>query len=217
MIKIFSTVILFSFLVSCNKDTGGSDNCSDSFEASCSLNLEPGVEDGTALPNSAYSFESNILFVGTTVNEQEKFDQAVELIKKVVATEEFRSAVLNHTYNGVKTFVDNSGYTNGQIYQKVLDAAEKLFPAKNNAIDMEVELYYEDSNVVGYTTSNSKRIWVNNKFFVTNPITGVATNLFHEWLHKVGFGHAVSYSTSRDYSVPYAVGRMIGSIGKNID
>lgn len=173
-----------------------------------------GTTGGSGLPNEAYIFDSNILFVGTTATEQDKFDKAVEIIKKVVATEEFRSQVLNHTYNGVKTFVDNGGYTNAQIYQKVLDAAEKLFPTKNNAIDMEVELYYENSNVVGYTNGSTKRIWVNTKYFGTNAVTGVASNLFHEWLHKVGFGHAVSYSVSRDYSVPYAVGRIIGSIGK---
>ena len=51
----------------------------------------------------------------------------------------------------------------------------------------------------------------------TNTVTSVASNLFHEWLHKVGFGHAVNYSVSRDYSVPYAVGRIIGSIGKQFD
>jgi hypothetical protein len=71
--------------------------------------------------------------------------------------------------------------------------------------------------VIGYTYGTSKRIWVNNKYFVTNADTSVASNLFHEWLHKVGFGHAVSYSVSRDYSVPYAIGRLIGSIGKQFD
>jgi hypothetical protein len=175
----------------------------------------PIVNNG--LPNLAYTFDSNIFFVGTTVTEQEKFDRAIEIIKKVIATEEFRSKVLNHTYNGVKTFVDNGGNTNAQIYQKVLDAAEKLFPVKNNAIDMEVELYYANTNVIGYTLSSSKRIWVNTKYFATNTVTSVASNLFHEWLHKVGFGHAVNYSVSRDYSVPYAVGRIIGSIGKQFD
>lgn len=171
-------------------------------------------DTNTGLPNQAYTFDSNIVFIQTTADQQAKFDKAVEIIKKVVATDEFRSKVLNHTYNGVKTFVDNGGYTNAQIYQKVLDAAEKLFPAKNNAMDMEVELYYAATTTVGYTYSNSKRIWVNTKYFNTFAATSVAANLFHEWLHKVGFGHAVSYSVSRDYSVPYAVGRMISSIGK---
>lgn len=172
---------------------------------------------GTGLPNEAFTFDTNITFVNADSSEREKFEKAIEIIKKVVATEEFRSKVLNHTYNGVKTYVDNGGYTNAQIYQKILDGAETLQPTKDNEMDMEVELYYAATSTVGYTYANSKRIWVNTKYFDTNPVTSVAANLFHEWLHKLGFKHAVSYSTSRDYSVPYAIGRMIGSLGKNFD
>lgn len=172
-----------------------------------------GGTTGTGLPNAAYTFDSNIKFINTTVTQQDKFDKAIEIIKKVVATEEFRSKVLNHTYNGVKTFVDNDGFSNAQIYQKILDGAETLQPTKNNTMDMEVELYYAATTTVGYTYPNTKRIWVNTKYFNTNSVEKVASNLMHEWLHKVGFGHAQSYSTSRDYSVPYAIGRMISTLG----
>ena len=170
----------------------------------------------TGLPTEAYTFDTDILFVNTTATQQDKFDKAIEMIKAVVATEKFRDSVLNHTYGGKKTFVDNGGYTNAQIYQQILDASEKLFPGKNNTMNMEVELYYAATSTVGYTYANSKRIWVNTKYFNTNAVSGVAANLFHEWLHKIGFGHASSYSTSRDYSVPYAIGRMISSIGKTL-
>jgi len=225
MTKCLSLLLICLSLISCKK----TDEIVDDINFDPDLTLTEGTPDtegssggtsgdnslNTGLPNAAYMFDSNIVFIGTTYSQQDKFDKAVELIKKVVETEEFRSKVLNHTYNGVKTFVDNGGYTNAQIYQKILDAAEKLYPSKNNAMDMEVELYTDNSsNVVGYTYSSSKRIWVNTKYFNTNGTTGVAANLFHEWLHKVGFGHAASYSVSRDYSVPYAVGRMISTIGK---
>lgn len=176
-----------------------------------------GGTTGTGLPNAAYTFDTDITWINTSATQQAKFDDAVEIIKKVVATEEFRSQVLNHTYNGSKTYVDNGGFSNAQIYQKILDAAEKLQPTKNNTMNMEVELYYAATSTVGYTYANSKRIWVNTKYFNTNSVTSVSSNLFHEWLHKLGFGHASSYSTSRDYSVPYAIGRIIGSIGKQFD
>ena len=176
-----------------------------------------GGSTGTGLPNEAFTFDTNITFINVDTNDREKFEKAIEIIKKVVATEEFRSQVLNHKYNGSKTYVDNDGYSNAQIYQKILDGAESLQNSKDNEMDMEVELYYASTSTVGYTYANSKRIWVNTKYFDTNPVTSVAANLFHEWLHKLGFKHAVSYSTSRDYSVPYAIGRMIGNIGKNFD
>lgn len=169
---------------------------------------DPGLSD------LAYTFGTDIDFVNTTAEQQAKFDKAIVIIKKVVATQAFKDQVLNHTYNGQTTFVDNGGKTNAQIYQSILDAAESLQPAKNNTMDMEVELYYENNNVVGYTNGGTTRIWVNTKFFSTNAVTGVASNLVHEWLHKLGYTHAYLYSTSRDYSVPYAIGRIVGSIGK---
>ena len=169
-----------------------------------------------SLPTAAYTFDTNIEFLNTNSTQQAKFDKAMEMIKKVVATEEFRTKVLNHTYNGSKTFVDNGGFTNAQIYTKILEAAEKLYPAKNNAMDMEVELYYAATSTVGYTYANVSKIWVNTKYFNTNTTGAVAANLFHEWLHKIGFTHASSYSTSRDYSVPYAIGRMIQNIGSTL-
>lgn len=227
MKNIFSLMFLCLFLVACNK-SGGDDSSGSSSETvavatesdnTSGENTSPGSNDtddsDTALPNEAFQFETNITFINMTATQKQKFEDALEIIRKVVATDEFREAVLNHTYNGSKTFVDNRGYSNSKIYQTILDAAEKLQPAKNNTMDMEVELYYANNNVVGYTNGSTKRIWVNTKFFNTNPLTSVASNLFHEWLHKLGYGHAVNYSTSRDYSVPYAIGRIVGRLGKD--
>jgi hypothetical protein len=166
------------------------------------------------VPELAFLFGINIQFINTTKIEQEKFNEAMEIIKKVIASEDFMERVLNHTYNGVKMYVDNGGYSNSQIYRKILEGAESLNRVKNNMMDMEVELYYASNNTVGYTLSNSPRIWVNTKYFYTNPVTGVASNLMHEWLHKLGFRHSNVYSPDRDYSVPYAIGRMVGSIGR---
>jgi hypothetical protein len=176
-----------------------------------------GTTGGTSgsLPNEAYTFDSNITFYNTSATQEAKFNKALEIIKQVVASEEFRTRILNFTYGGKKTFVDNGGFTNAQIYQKILDGAESLQNTKDNEMDMEVEIYTASTSTVGYTYANSKRIWVNTKFFNSYDATGVARNLFHEWLHKLGFTHASSYSTSRDSSVPYAIGTIIGDIGKD--
>ena len=112
-------------------------------------------------------------------------------------------------------FVQNNGLTNAQIYQSILDAAEKLTPAKNNTLDVGVKLYYENSSTVGYTSTGVTYINVNTKFFDTYAINSVASNLFHEWLHKVGYSHDVSATTRRPYSVPYAIGTIIRNVGKN--
>ena len=167
------------------------------------------------LPNEAFSFETNVVFFNTTEFQEIKFRKAIEIIKNVVATEEFRTRVLTHSYGGKRTFVDNGGFTNEQIYQKILDGAESLQRTVDNEMDLEVEVYTAATSTVGYTYANSKRIWVNTKFFNTYSAAGVAHNLFHEWLHKLGFTHASSYSTARDYSVPYAIGDLVGELGRD--
>jgi hypothetical protein len=168
-----------------------------------------------ALPLAAQTFDAKIIFFQFNRTQQDKMEEAMAIIKMVVGTEEFRQKVLNYTYNGKKEFVDNSGLSNAQIYQKILEGAEKLQPAKNNIMNAEVELYYAANNTVGYTYPSSRRIWVNTKFFDNYTAAGVAHNLFHEWMHKLGFNHATNWSPSRDHSVPYALGYIIGQLGKD--
>jgi hypothetical protein len=176
---------------------------------------DPGLSDLEDPSILADTFDANFYQVNFDANQQGKIEKAIVIIKLVVATEEFRTRILNHTYNGSKTFVDNQGYTNAQIYQRILEAAENLQPARNNIMDAEIELYTDNSNIVGYTYPTSKKIWVNTKYFNSYTAAGVAHNLFHEWMHKLGFDHATSWSASRDYSVPYALGLIVGSIGKD--
>ena len=169
------------------------------------------------VPTEAYSFSTNLDLYNATSSEVDKIRDAEELIKRVIATEEFRNEILNHTYNGSKTFVDNGGYSNAQIYQKIIDGAEKLQATVDNEMDMEVEFYYENSSTVGYTNTSSKRIWVNRKFYNNYTAASCTSNLMHEWLHKLGFKHATYYSYSRDFSVPYAVGRIMSKLAATVN
>lgn len=210
--KFTPVLVLLLALIStaCSKSNGNDDSI-DRYDAS--INGDFSTDD--PLTSEALSFEANVAFVNFTSDQQDKMNKAIEIIKLVVATEEFRNRILNYTYNDNKTFVDNGGYSNGQIYQIILNAAESLQPAKNNMMDAEVELYYAATNVVGYTYPNSRRIWVNTKYFNSYTPAGVAHNLFHEWLHKLGFKHATNWSSSRDSSVPYAIGYIMGDIGRD--
>lgn len=209
--------------VSCTKSGGGSDSSETSAE---NVTGDNNTDDGvvttptkpttptTTVPALALSFNTNIEMIEFTAAQEEKYNKAIEIVKLVVATEDFRNQVLNYTYNGSKQFADNGGKTNAQIYQSILDAAESLQPAKNNRMDLEVELYYAANTVVGYTYATSKRIWVNTKFFNSYTANSVSGNLFHEWLHKLGYGHDSAATAKRPYSVPYAIGYMMSNIGK---
>lgn len=208
--KFIITLLLVSLLsVSCNQS--GEDGGSGIDQSYASIT----DSDFDVIPNEATTFETNVELVNIGNDRIEKMEKAIEIIKLVVATEEFKNLILNHTYNGAKTFVDNRGYTNAQIYKILLDGAEKLQPAKNNRMDVEVELYTAATNVVGYTYPSSRRVWVNTKYFDQYTAAGVAHNLMHEWLHKLGFEHSSSWNAARAYSVPYAIGDIMGDVGRN--
>lgn len=162
----------------------------------------------------AATFDARINLLNFPQAQEEKVFKAVELIKKVVLSEEFKQRILTHTYEGKKTYVDNKGLTNEQIYQIILDGSETLIPEKNGRMDIELELYQQSSTTIGYTYPHTNRIWVNTKYFNKYTPVQVADNLFHEWLHKLGFDHAIKYTKSRNYSVPYAIGYIVEELAE---
>jgi hypothetical protein len=168
------------------------------------------------VPGLATTFDAQIDFVDFSNESMDKINAAVELMKKVIASRDFQLEVLNHTYGGLRTYVDNNGFTNSQIYHLLLEGAERLRPERNNAMDVELELYFKDNNVIGYTYPTTMRIWLNTKYFNRYSPAQVAGNLTHEWLHKLGFSHAPSWSVARDHSVPYAIGRMMARHAKKL-
>ena len=167
------------------------------------------------VPEAALTFDCNISMVGLSKIREGKILSAVEVIKQVVSTEEFRTGILSHKFLGKRGFADNKGLTNSQIYHKILAGAERLNGEENNTMDLEVLLYTNlGSNTIGYTFPSSHRVFINTKYFTKLSTEKIAANLVHEWLHKLGFSHDAVKTEKRKYSVPYAVGRMIGKFGK---
>jgi hypothetical protein len=130
-------------------------------------------------------------------------------IKIVINSTAFKERVLNHTYQGVRTFYDNEGLTNEEIYEAIMLGSEDLNPGDNETIDIDITLYFRNNSTVGYTYPNVNKIWVNNKFFAGFSLGKVAANVAHEWTHKIGFGHDFNRTTRRNFSVPYGVGTII--------
>ncbi len=168
-----------------------------------------------SVPTQALTFDTNITTYSMTSSQEAKIQSAEYKIKKVVGSDAFRTKILNFTYNGMKKFNNNNGLTNTQIYQKILDGMENFKAIKNNAMDLNIKVYYENTSTVGYTTPSSSYINMNTKFFNTYTANQVAGNMTHEWLHKLGFDHATYYSPSRDYSVPYAIGKIMRDLAAN--
>jgi len=209
IIQLTTALLLSLVLVSCQPKNNGCDASNET----CLFNVgaEEELQDGE-VPNEALTFDTNLTLVNFNPSQQDKIFEAAEIIKQVIASNEFKEAVINHTYNGKKTFVDNGGLSNTQIYQRLLKGAEKLTPTINNAMDAELELYYEPNSTVGYTRPNTKRIWINTKFFDGFTPAQVAGNLSHEWMHKLGFGHSSVENDARAFSVPYAIGYLINRL-----
>jgi hypothetical protein len=158
----------------------------------------------------ALSWEADLNLVNFNTSQEQKIRNAVAIIKKVIISQEFKRKVLNFEYNGDKKFVDNHGLTNEEIYNMIFEGAEKIGNmSKNNAMNVELELYHQKTNTIGYTYPNTVRIWINKKYFSKYSPIKVADNLMHEWMHKLGFTHATKWSRERDHSVPYAVGYII--------
>lgn len=170
------------------------------------------------VPTEAFTFDFNIRTVNMGPVKQQKLYSSVELLQYVFASEEFRERILNHEFNGKKSFHMNKGLTNREIYEKILEGVEKLHPEDNNAMDVEIELYSDfESSVLGYTYPRSKRIWMNVKYFNKHSASEVAGHLTHEWLHKLGFDHERERNEDRKYSVPYAVGYIVKELAKEIE
>jgi hypothetical protein len=214
MTKSFCFLFLSFFLLSCGKSGGNS-----SVQSQEALDTVEGSEISTEAPtpNLALTWDAKIKFVDFSRTQENKVLDAVELIKQVIATDEFKNAILNHKYKGKKTFVDNGGLTNAQIYKKILEASERLYPKKNNTMDVTLVTYRVSANVIGYTLPSVNKIWMNTRYLNTFTPRQVASNLFHEWLHKLGFKHDYERTPERPYSVPYAVGYLVKKLAAKFD
>ena len=173
---------------------------------------------GAFVPNEAYTFDFNVKTVRMGRVKEEKIERAVEILRQVFSSPEFKDRILSHQYLGRKRFAYNKGLSNQGIYKKILKGVERLYPYQNNAMDVELELFTDySSNVLGFTRPRSKRIWMNTKYFDRHTPAEIASNLTHEWLHKLGFDHEREKSKYRKYSVPYAIGYIVKDLARGLD
>lgn len=211
MTKSYFFLFILLTLISCGKSGGGGSSNASSNQSDNSLDIEE-VSTSTPVPNLALTWDANVSFVNFTRTQESKVLDAVDLIKQVIASEAFKNKILNFSYKGKKAFIDNNGLTNAQVYKKILEGSEKLNPGKNNTMDITVETYYVDANVIGYTMPSINKIYMNRKYFNNFTPVQVSANMVHEWLHKLGFGHDYESTPSRPYSVPYAVGYIVKTL-----
>lgn len=210
MKKTFAFLFTFLFLASCGKKGGG-----DSGMAELS---EEQISAEAVAPTQAQTFEIHSNVTGFSRMEEEKIHKAFELIKRVVASDEFKKRVLNKKHNGKKKYYNNNGLSNAQIYKKFLEGSEVLSPGNNNAMDLDIRAYRTDALVIGYTLPEIKQFYINRRYLAKSSFTPaqVAMNITHEWLHKLGFGHEVKPTSNRPHSVPYAIGYIMRDLASRL-
>lgn len=92
-----------------------------------------------------------------------------------------------------------------ELYQVIMSGREEWNNVSDYVIDLEVRRYFKKwSSVIGYIIPMKPTIWVNGKFFDTNTVIEIASNLCHEYLHTLGFRHSGKYI---EESLPYLVNK----------
>ena len=136
---------------------------------------------------------------GFTDAETKRHVSACKLIEVVVNSAEFKKRVLAKKFATTKK-------NSQQVYDHILTGEEVLQKGHDYEMDVDVRMYHEKNNVVGYTYNSVK--WTMLNRYVTSGYSegGIAGNLMHEWLHKLGYGHS---SASDHSSVPYHIGYMV--------
>ncbi len=152
---------------------------------------------------------------GFSAAEKNKLAQAAGVLERVLNSVEFRDAVLSHRFQGKEGYADSGGMTNQQIYQAILSGKESFDQTADGEADFNLDLRtfsWFQRNVVGYTTESSDTITLNRRFFSSYTPAEVASNLCHEWLHKLGFDHDFRSTANRPHSVPYAIGDLVETL-----
>jgi hypothetical protein len=142
-----------------------------------------------------------------------KINKASKIAETILNSQEFKSKVIGHTYNGKQQFFDTN-MTTEQVYTKIMGGAESYKMIANGDMDISLTMYYSMVNTIGYTLPDSDTVWLNRKFHSGFDEYEQPSNIVHEWTHKLGFEHAMKWSQSRDYSVPYGVGTIVKELSE---
>jgi uncharacterized protein YjaZ len=131
-----------------------------------------------------------VKFINHTSEEIKRNKTAVEKVHEVVKSDCFENVIMS------RELIQTGGLSNKQVVEKI----------RNSSFDMSLEMYRRNfSRVNGYTYPNSKNVWLNRKYHSGASICAVASNLAHEYSHKIGFSHDYKPNKSRPYSTPYSI------------
>jgi len=133
-----------------------------------------------------------------TQAQSDRIFKSTDLLNKIVASDCVKEMVLTYP------FIDTNGKSNKEILEIIL----------NDGVNIETETYYTIKRVLGYTLEGVNKVWINRRTMMGWSELDLASLLFHESLHKLGFTHTFNYTKGREHSVPYAGNTIIEGCGK---
>lgn len=150
---------------------------------------------------------------GFDQTSRKKLDSAFDVLEHVVNSEEFKDRVINFKNSkGQRQFASNKGLSNEEIYQLFMEGRETLQQNTPGEMNFFLKLYNRPwSRVIGYTSGDTNIININWKYFKNYKPGDVASNLAHEWTHKIGFNHI---SAKELDSAPYAIGYIVQDLAE---
>lgn len=165
--------------------------------------------------NTGYLSVKGMKLTGFNKDGLDKLHYSFSVLEQVVNSEEFKDRVINFKNSkGERAFASNNGLSNEEIYEIFMEGRETLQPDTAGEMNFYLKLYNKSwSRVIGYTTPDTNVINLNWKFFKNFKPHEVASNLAHEWTHKIGFGHR---SAKEHDSAPYAIGYIVGDMAEKI-
>jgi hypothetical protein len=163
-----------------------------------------------SVPAFAQTLKVNLLsLTGADARDEDRIHRALDIISEVVNSETFRAEILKSKFT-------QTNLTSKQVLDKILEGTENFSGGQKNAIDLFLDMYEERSSTVGYTSPNDKYLHMNRYFQGKYTPEETAGNIFHEWLHKIGFNHSKYNNSQRPNSVPYKLGYLLaGFTGTN--
>lgn len=152
---------------------------------------------------------------GFNQESMKKLEMAFWVLEEAVNSDEFRDRVINFkNTKGERRFASNKGMTNEEIYEHFMEGREDLQKDTPYEMNFYLKQYHRPwSRVIGWTSGNINTININWKFFKNYRPHEVASNLAHEWTHKMGFDHV---SAKEHDSAPYAIGYIVGDIASRL-
>ena len=138
--------------------------------------------------------------------EKKKLDYALNLVNNTWNSVAFKSHILSHKkLNGALGF-ENTTDTNEQVWEKLQASNPEL-----NIFFYMPNFFQRFHNiVVGY--EDDEGVHINKTFFDKYDPCDVACNIAHETCHEIGYIHDFENTAIRPFSVPYAIGAIIGEL-----